>query len=90
MRRQWEGGGSKIAKIEATSFMDGPLLKSYSYHIYSSLCLNFLPKIKNLKISLRMRSLVEVVQVLYLVVFLPLSGSFLVVSMNKFRKELTK
>ena len=25
MRRQGEGGGSKNAKIEATSFMDGPL-----------------------------------------------------------------
>ena len=26
MRRQGEGGGSKTAKIEATSFMDGPLV----------------------------------------------------------------
>ena len=27
MRRQGEGGGSKNVKIEATSFMDGPLPK---------------------------------------------------------------
>ena len=27
MRRQGEGGGSKTAKIEVTSFMDGPQVK---------------------------------------------------------------